>query len=643
MNVAKLKEQARRHEQSQEWKKALDVYVLILSEEVEDEDLPLYNRAGDLCMRLGNTPQAIDYYETAVDRYAAAGLHNNAIALCKKILRTVPGRTSLYLRLGRICAGQGFVTDARQNFLEYAERTQQDGDLDEAFRALMEFADLVSGEVDVRLLLASQLETHGRAEEAARQLLEVYRARMLNGDQSEAQALAERIHALDPDLALTVPERGARSEERERGIEGLPGLEPTALVTEEAPVEAALKPGDVQIESSALDQEQPVEGELALADVEAIQESAEELEPLPTLDVSDSEADEELPMLAALADGGDESAGVDLPLIQPDDVEVGRDVLEVLRARVAQTPDDYDAWVKLGEELLERGAREEGVEALNRAHRGFADTNDLDSALRVMRELLRMSPDDLHLYQKLVEYAFRKNTKGDLIPAYLGMAECLERTGEETKAKAVYQRVLELDPGNEAAEAALRSADQAAASAAQEVKREEYVDLGALILDEEVELTTRFVVGEEEPSGDEEADFQRMLSQFKSKVSEHVDAEDYAAHYDLGVAFKEMGLLDEAIAEFQQALRGTSEPLKTYELLGQCFLEKGMASVAAKTLSRALALPTSREVEKLAVYYYLGRAHEELGDSDPAREFYEKVLGLDIGFRDVSERLRALR
>ena len=93
------------------------------------------------------------------------------------------------------------------------------------------------------------------------------------------------------------------------------------------------------------------------------------------------------------------------------------------------------------------------------------------------------------------------------------------------------------------------------------------------------------VVDEQEPTGDEEADFADMLRKFKQGVAENVDPEDYQSHYDLAIAFKEMGLLDEAIAEFQKALGSPTNRLPTYEALGQCFLEKAQYKLASSILS----------------------------------------------------------
>ena len=93
-----------------------------------------------------------------------------------------------------------------------------------------------------------------------------------------------------------------------------------------------------------------------------------------------------------------------------------------------------------------------------------------------------------------------------------------------------------------------------------------------------------------------------MLRKFKQGVAENVDAEDYQSHYDLAIAFKEMGLLDEAIAEFQKALGSPTNRLPTYEALGQCFLEKKQSKMASSILARALNdKATRRQARRRAV------------------------------------------
>src|ERR1041384_5684883 len=150
------------------------------------------------------------------------------------------------------------------------------------------------------------------------------------------------------------------------------------------------------------------------------------------------------------------------------------------------------------------------------------------------------------------------------------------------------------------------------------------------------------VVAEEEPTGDEQADFADMLKKFKQGVAENVDAEDYQSHYDLAIAFKEMGLLDEAIAGFQKALGAKNNRLHTYEALGECFLEKGQAKMASAILGRAISEANTSDDHLVGVLYLLGRAAEDQGQTPQALEYYQRVFVIDIQFKDVADRMAAL-
>ena len=200
-DVAKLKKKAAEFELKKQFDKALAVYVEILDSygpSDEDVDVSLYNRVGDLYLKQGSVGDAVDYYEQAVDRYAESGFHNNAIALCNKILRQSPGRASIYYKLGKISAQKGFKGDAKKNFLEYADRMQSAGQTDEAFRALKEFADLCPDQDDIRQMLADQLSRKGRGAEAIEQLQLLHERYTEQGRKTEARATVDRMKTIDP-------------------------------------------------------------------------------------------------------------------------------------------------------------------------------------------------------------------------------------------------------------------------------------------------------------------------------------------------------------------------------------------------------------------------------------------------------------
>jgi tetratricopeptide (TPR) repeat protein len=141
-----------------------------------------------------------------------------------------------------------------------------------------------------------------------------------------------------------------------------------------------------------------------------------------------------------------------------------------------------------------------------------------------------------------------------------------------------------------------------------------------------------------------------MFAEFKEDVEEKTaEAEDPDTHYNLGVAFKEMGLLDEAIGELQKVCHAIDkgypfgQVMQAYTWLAQCFLDKGVPQAAVKWFERALKVPNIDEDSRLAVYYELGAAHEAAGNKQAALANFSEVYASNIDYRDVAERIKALR
>src|SRR5919109_3566398 len=174
MNLEKLKDTARKLEQKEDWRKAIDVYLKAIQQAESGSetspDLSLYNRVGDLYLKINETAEAVRSYERAVDLYADQGFFNNAIALCGKILRVNPGRTQTYLKLAQLHARKNVVIEAKRNLIEFLERMNALGQLDPAFQSVKEFADQFSGIQEIRMMLVELLRAASREEEAREQL-----------------------------------------------------------------------------------------------------------------------------------------------------------------------------------------------------------------------------------------------------------------------------------------------------------------------------------------------------------------------------------------------------------------------------------------------------------------------------------------
>ena len=183
-----------------------------------------------------------------------------------------------------------------------------------------------------------------------------------------------------------------------------------------------------------------------------------------------------------------------------------------------------------------------------------------------------------------------------------------------------------------------------AGSAAWPAAATDFIDL-ASELSEEI-FGTHSAVEEEdaEPEGPlTDPGLDQIFREFRKGVEKQLGAEDYDTRYNLGIAYKEMGLLDEAIAEFQLAAKDELRSLECCSMLGLCFMEKGMPDIAIKWFSKGLAIPGRRQEEYHGLRYDLAQAYEAAGQRERALELYMEIFRENIKFRDVQERVKELQ
>ena len=141
-----------------------------------------------------------------------------------------------------------------------------------------------------------------------------------------------------------------------------------------------------------------------------------------------------------------------------------------------------------------------------------------------------------------------------------------------------------------------------------------------------------------------------VFDDFRAELGEMgAEDEDLETHYNLGTAFREMGLLEEAISEFQKVAKANERgrpfryAMQCCTLLGLAFMEKGQPAIAAIWYERALLTPGVEPESILALRYDLGIAQESAGEPEAALKSFSKVYAMNIDYRDVAERIAALQ
>ena len=148
----------------------------------------------------------------------------------------------------------------------------------------------------------------------------------------------------------------------------------------------------------------------------------------------------------------------------------------------------------------------------------------------------------------------------------------------------------------------------------------------------------------------ESGPLKEVFDEFRAELGEMgVEDEDLETHYNLGIAFREMGLLEEAISEFQKVAKATDRGrpfrygMQCCTLLGLAFMEKGQPAIAAIWYLRALQTPGMDPESTLALRYDLGVAQESAGEPEAALKSFSQVYAMNIDYRDVADRIAALQ
>ncbi len=533
----------------------------------------------DLLAKRGSMQEAVRRYRQAVDEYAKTELYKNAIAVCKKILRISKEDLAIHRTLGELYAKEGLYGDAQIHFLEFAEGSIRRQDHDAALDVLDEVLKLSADNFDLSEKYVEIALRADQPERGGRELLRRAERAKLTGRIDEAEAIRERVSTLAPGLLTSFPKAPA-----ETGAQGAPGgsIPPEMGAARGGAVEAGARaPHGFEPSSRAIERElaTPAEPE---SPVEERVEASEAPPPEPEL-----QSHEEL------ARGYLQSGNKDL------------------------ATEEY--W-KASEIAFLRG--------------------DLARARELLSALLGVEPTHEAALRRFVDIAAQSGDGPAEARARFELGEVYLAHEEWDLSRSEYLRCLELDPGNDRARGRVQRIDTLMNGGPPDGAP---IDLDSLP-DERPPSSVR---GRDEetaaPSGDPLIDLEEIIDEFKAGVSERISGEDHESHYDLGMAYMEMGLYDEAIGEFQVASKGSPMEVKCLEMIALCFLEKNEPASAARELSRALELPGYGPEETISIRYNLAVANERLGNLDRALQHFEEVYLLNVDFLKVASKVKELK
>jgi tetratricopeptide (TPR) repeat protein len=246
----------------------------------------------------------------------------------------------------------------------------------------------------------------------------------------------------------------------------------------------------------------------------------------------------------------------------------------------------------------------------------------------------------------------RARAGADEFASDLAEADFYIESGLKDEARAILDAILLGRPGHKGALSRLQKIGGPAAAAmarAVPAEQREHDDLAAELASElAAEISAAHLVEDAPLDGDVLDSFQvpahEVLGEFRNKVAQTVRREDAQTHYDLGIAYKEMGLIEEAIQEFEIVLHhgGGARRADCYTMLGTCEAERGNGEEALRYLEEGLQLEELSAEARRALAFELGNVLESLGRNGEALEQYQSVAAEERGFRDVAARIQRL-
>jgi len=682
-NKDKLLESAQKSLKKKQIARAIKDFTKVV--EIDPADVRSRQKLAELLVRSGRNAEAYEHFEAVAKYFSSNGFYLKAIAIYKQMQRLDPSELSLFSRLAELNEKQGLVGNALAEYRNLVNHYEKNGMVADVIRILEKMRDLDVANLNVRVKLAEVYATNERAEEGLAEFEAVLEVLSEKGDFDKILKLYKMFMPLFPDsrklkmgLALTLYEKG----ELEKGVSILTGLlqekpEDPDLLRLVARGYADLKdwsnacssyqlllqldPSDLEIRElyiqSQLDSGQYPQ---ALDELEEWKDSFFKADRLDQLKLHYEVLKENLPDNPAVLQTLDsiyELTGEGEKLLdimsEKDDEPVETEIEETLSDSIlASAEEDIELTVDLempldeSDELVGEAPEEEfdlELEIMDDEEpQGSGEKGQDESVIELDlsdSEELEMAGDDLEL-------SFDLEAEGDTEPAAEGQrdiaaqleeAEFYIQQGLYAEAEKLCSDILTYAPDSEECQQKLNIILKHLNEEEEAQIEVQNVDIELSTDDASLEGTDFFNAFDDDDEGSEE---QKV---FRTDVDEQIAADDMESHYNLGIAYREMGLLDDAISEFGKAEKDPSRYVDCQTLKGLCYSDKGDFANAELMYQQALDSPHLEDEQRLSLSYELATLYENSERLEEALSSYRVVMARDETFRNVKEKVSSLQ
>ncbi|WP_298435207.1 tetratricopeptide repeat protein [Geobacter sp.] len=629
---------------------------------LDPKDIRVRQKFAELLMRANRKDDAVREFEVIGKYYADNGFYLKAIAVYKQIQRTDPCNIAISLTLASLNEKQGLVGNALAEYKTVYDHYEKSGQLDEALSVLEKMHAVDKENFNIRLKMAETRHRAGMEEEAYDDFTALARDIKRRGDETTFARVCERIGQLFPDrkeFLLTVAEGQVNSGNPLAALPLLKQLVPDDRFNPRALyllAEAARAANDSRTAKGAYGQiVKRFPDEIAartgliscFIDERNVDEALRYLKMFEPELLSREPATVEgfyraihgmAPQHPEVVDRGREQ-----------DMVVGENAAAAETVIVEPTPSPEESPAPSEPESDSGQITPETASAA-----GFPAEDEIDITFDE-EELAEPEP-----FAPPADESQGSEAAAPPVPGPL-TSEGEEELFPGDDASATFDftasgpegefagggdtfdgDMVELDVSHLAvgSDDWLNGAEETFPASAEQGGAEAFdLDFSEDELDELIPAATTAP----EPAKRDKYALDGLFSAFKKGVGEQLDQGDTETHYNLGIAYKEMGLYDDAIAEFRSASLDPQRRIDCITLQGICSREKGDYLQAEELFTGGLALSGLAEEEQLCLKYERALLREAMGACEQALLEYREIYALNSDFRDTVQKIARLQ
>jgi tetratricopeptide (TPR) repeat protein len=675
-NKEKLLASAQKNLKKKALPKAIKDFVKVI--ELDPNDMRSRQKLAELYSRTGNSSGAFEQYETVAKYFSSNGFYLKAIAIYRQMQKLDPTQISIHARLGELNEKQGLIGNALSEYRLLVDYYEKNAMTEDVVRTLERMQEIDPDNLNIRIKRTEVLAGNGQLAEGRECLdgvlqelkgqqdydrtLKVYKkflplfpndsnlrkglavALLEGGEQAKGLELLQSLLRDNPDdaevlglLADTYRERADLNNCR-LTYQHLLKLDSSNLEHRASLIDCCLEAG--MYEQALADLEEWKEGFQSAGQLAFLKASYEKLKQnLPengtvaqTLNsIYELTGDTEMlfDALGSDAEGADPATDEDVSDSLLDTASDDIDDDQVLDIADIESPfDDFVALDTLADEAVEDDEEVIELEISDQLQVEAIEEDSLDLDFDLGEEEDLPAADDLQ--------------------SELEEAEFYLQQGLFDEAERVCRELLEANPGDDACQRKMEDVLQRRASMAadndastelhdlaNEVLEDGFSDLALESLDsllgddDDSEFDDLLAIGKESPI-------------FRTDVDDQIAADDMESHYNLGIAYREMGLFDDAIGEFDKAQADPSRFVDCQTLKALCYADKGNFDKSEAAYRTALSSASLDDGQRLSLHYDLGVLYENFQHPEQALASYRLVFEVDPHFRDIAEKMASL-